>query len=690
MNTFEAIHPNRIKEFSLKKIETLMPKMGFVEILPEEKAIAKDIRWCGYLGRSLFRLGDRGRFLYDSDNSLSSYLHGVQEKSNFLTAVKQSLHGNTDGLKNVFTDSDDLIMAKGTLRRMTNSKKLRTLIEKAISKDSFKINQLYAIIRREMELVRQEEVDTNLPNVLIVAHERIAQISATFDGGNELGDNDSTQHKLMFPTFIQREIMASTMPHLAVSILVQELKRSGMVGRVKVVDYKDIIDGSFKTRVGSFNFNQAMLVGATTLDAKEVIKVANTLENDGKNVLIGGLGVDLDPNVYANTTKADLYSGEAEGIGKKLMIALKEKGPNQRLMLHRGKTPIRPLDSGITLSPVFSEKFLGESQYVDMYRHYSFDKESNGQLAERLRFHNKSIPFGHFFGKEWDSPASLKLAQLDAVRGCAWGCPMCSTVDQLGHTMRRKPADSLALAITAMEEWGIALTDQNIGGIGRNETIEQWTGWMYKFFENAVENKKRLFIMTELPFFQRINELPNLKKLVDKSLFLYLFGMEHPRNVVGNAVKNPDMQVDQIMIAKKFNAISIATEVTGLEPDINDTEWFMMNHNANPDIIIDFPRMYMPGAGGPQTRADTTSPLKNYDALSVVHREDKAQALRILREFYQTKKILSRFINLKGNALSKFIFIFNNIFFKVALDQFEDGYFAITNLSAVGKNMNVK
>ncbi|MBI5127725.1 hypothetical protein HZA76_04700 [Candidatus Roizmanbacteria bacterium] len=692
---FAEVNQRRIKDFLPKEFKFLMSKIGFVEILPEENSIAQGITWSAYLGRSLFRLGEKGKFLYDPDDSLSNFLPNTETSSLYRQAINRSLHGDFEGLNNIFTNPDALVLAKGTLRRIFSNRDSKKILMRELkgkprnSQKPDNIDRLYAIIQREHERLIIEETDNGKPNILLVAHSRLSPISMLYDGGDALRPgqeeviNSVQKASIGIPAVLQRAVVASTVPHLATAVIDQELRKTDLVGRIKMVDYSDVLDGSWREKIGpNFDFKQVMMVGATSFDTKTIIDSCKELEKEGKQILIGGILADLDPAVLALETKADIFSGEIEGAGTALVKTIFDKDSSKRLMIHRGSFRLQRDPNAPPTA--LEEKFLDLSQFVDMDKYYSYDQEQMN-LADRLRFLNKYLPPAQLFGKKWDAPAWLRFSQIDARRGCPWGCEMCSTAKSQGPHMRSKSVEVLNLEMLASESWGMIALDQNSGG-QESSTIEPddyWYRWMEGFFQSALDNEKKVFLQTDLDFFGSVIKSTKLTKLVRKTLRGYLSGVEAPVAVKGNPKKNLEHQEQMIKIAKQFSALGIATAVFGLRDENNNLptyeDWRIMLEKLSPDVLLVFPKLKIPGIPGiPQTDYDDEDSLKRYQKK---YEDGDAQgAIEVATEYYTWDKIMKRLIGIleseKGVSLLRIgEFLVLSTFVKVFLDRYKQGYY---------------
>lgn len=674
-----------IQRFRKKSIlEKALPHLGFVERLSEEKPYAADICWAGQLGKGLFRLGDRGKFLYDPKNDLAQYSPNDSQLEDFIEASKKYVDGDNLSFKELLSEGQS-IFARGIIRRIINSRTSNREFKRAIkNEDRGKLSQLFAIIQREADLSLNEK-ESDLPGVLIVAHTRFPEISMMFDGGAQADDESHGLGTLKraaidMPAVIHHAMVASTVPHLATAIIAQELQKTGKIGKIKVVDYHDVVDGSWEEKVKSFDFKQVMMSGATSFDIETLAITSKKLKDAGKNILIGGLLADLDPVILEKTTSADIYSGEIEGAGNQLVDLLLRKKDEKRLLIHRGKAALN--DKLNMENSQLEQVYLGLNQYVDIAAEYSYENESNGQLADRFRWLNKFTHSAELFGKEWDQSDILRFHQLEIERGCPHGCKMCSTSKVHGNRIRRKPVEALELEVLATESWGLVALDQNMGSRGINEKPEFWNRWMKDFFSMLLVNKKKLFMQTELDLFKRLEDNPEVKGLVKQTLAAFLSGIEHPAPVTGSALKSPEHQKDMMSFARKYPAMMIGSAVLGLEGSMaqghkapSKQDWLNMLSELRPDVLLAFPFLRIPGVPGVEsTRVDAEDPLMVYR--KKYRDEDLEAVLDLSKDYYSFSKIVMRLWNMEGKSKEKVgLFLILNAFMGIQLAKYKYGYF---------------
>lgn len=576
-------------EFAAKFIERIRPpdlmgeamnRLGCVEIFPEERPFQKELNWSGFKARTLFRLKEGGKFIYDPEDQLTA--QDREDTCAIKALLQESLPLPASEIRYqpgvIHTDASAIPKTKailywGILRRLISVPEYRTYVQQALDRDDEDtIGLLANMMHHDIDEILDGKENSSLPSVLIVTHHGVPGVNHFL---TEQFHPKTVVQKLVqnnaapIEQVLDAALSWVAWPYEGAGILAEEAHSTKQVGQIHIADFKDcsqeVLAKIAKDKKPAYTF----IAGTLSFDAPQIPDMVKTLQNNGSRVIIGGNLASLDPQVLLQHTTADIFLGEAEGAMPYLFDLFKKASPDERFVFVRNNMIAN--EGQVVTAKVTDQNYtlvyLPLDGHVNMSEYYSSENQKGGKLAMRKKVQKAMEPTIKLGEREFEH-SLYSIQQAEFSRGCPHNCGFCSTVGVIGTDMRRKPIDMMELEARSWETHRIIANDQNFGAQGENESDEQWREAMENIFNLLKNTDKYIACQTELDFFKRLQqeEYGGLRDLVSQTMVAALSGLESEGQLRGNTGKNPQEYQKIIESIDNMKIILLGTIIAGI-PD---------------------------------------------------------------------------------------------------------------------------
>lgn len=371
------------------------------------------------------------------------------------------------------------------------------------------------------------------------------------------------------------------MPYLGSAVLRAELLATGWFHDVNLVDFRD--DDAVHAAIHEMP-DMAFVAGATTYDRQHIRMLNRRLADNGILTVNGGVAptLDMHPTRYPGDG-VSVFLGEVEGAADMLvqkMMADPTPHVYTRGKVGRRQIPLANNGSVIEL-PVGTKVDLGEA--------YAYDQEIGlGKLALRLESLEMMREGFTYRGKRYETPAGLKIHQMNTSFGCPEKCSFCATEPFQGTAMRHRDLASIDRELEVIEPEVVAVVDQNFTATGRD--------YFVGFMELLKKHGKRFAYEGELMFYLTCPEGDDPQKylfdgspddayreqLFRETIIALEVGLEQPVKVNGTirGGKNPDQYQPAIARLNEMGAIVFGTAIVGMPKEL----WSPHAHGEEPIV----------------------------------------------------------------------------------------------------------
>ena len=670
----KAVYDSSRSEHKSRLSPFLLEEIGFREIPTDEVTIAPELAYGAYRVRTALRLGADSIDVIDPEAVITT----VDIDLNRVTLFKQLIVATSKNkdlsklILELFPDSNE-IRVRGILRRVVQSKtfsklKLHTPLNLALALQVFE------------EEIKQKEINQGKPVLLLVAHTAPPDYQAICNSVFATNTEASIKNGKLtdrIGDFIQAGLMTQAAPSLAASVLAVEAEEAGY--QVITLDYDKVNDMTLeqlKIELNISNFDIAMISGVTSFDVGITKAICAKLADQNIPTVVGGIAPTIDPNYFILNTQASVMIGEGEdAVNPIITQMLDSHGSKRTVFTRRGYVSKK---TKMVEIPGVERVDLEIDQLVNLEEYYSEINEKR-RLGKRIKYEYLMMEPIFNFNKWWEMPRTL-IDPMQISRWCPLECEFCSTAWSIGHKPRRIPISSIELMVQASEAGGFLIVDQNLLAVRQNASqkeLEQWHKYMLALFGAFKAGKKMIAIQSDLSFANRIEQFPELQKLVSEVVVAMLVGLEQPKKVKGSGqLKVPENFEAQIQTLRNMGILVVGTAIPGL--DTSDSalspqefaEW-LQTLGVTP---IPFPRVDFPGTFDVVTQTSTDTLYED-----MFNPQSLEAFITVSKELYSVKSIFSRIQDMFGGNYSYKKIVFNLLFNLAFGAIYKQGFYAFTD-----------